>query len=130
MNPIPEKSTNSQPPEITQLDARIARAGGTSFRIEIQPHQLQQTKRKVYSSATKERDDLVRENGHLRQEIVFYQESRNAMLAFHAQAMEAYDGLRAALRELSEKLAAAEGRLETYWGISLNGSVKNDVTVL
>ena len=127
MNPI-QKPKSEQPPEITQLDARIARAGGTSSRVEMQPHRLQQTKTR--RSSSRERDDLVRENGYLRQEIVFYQESRNAMLAFHSQTMEAYDGLRCALKDLSEKLAAAEGRLERYWGLSLNGSGKQDVIVL
>ena len=39
------------------------------------------------------------------------------MLAFHSQALEAYRGLQSALREVSEKLAMAEGRLEKYWGI-------------
>ena len=42
------------------------------------------------------------------------------MLAFHNQALEAYQGLRSALRELSEKLACAEGRIEQSWGIPLN----------
>ncbi len=40
----------------------------------------------------------------------------------------AYQGLQGALKELSEKLAAAEGRLEKYWGLSLNGTGKRDVT--
>lgn len=121
---------SGQPPEVTGLDARIANAGGTSSRVEMQPHRLQQTKRKPYASTTEERDDLIRENGYLRQEIVFYQESRNAMLAFHSQALEVYQDLQGALKELTEKLANAEGRLERYWGINLKGSRKKDVTVI
>ena len=119
-----------QPPEITNLDARIAQAGGTSSRIELQPHRLRQAKIQPPPSAATQLDDLVRENGYLRQEIVFYQESRNAMLAFHSQALEAYRGLQSALKEVSEKLAMAEGRLEKYWGIPLNGASRKDVTVL
>ncbi len=121
-------TVTGEPPEITKLDARIASAGGTSSRIELQPHRLQQAKTQPYTSTTMERDDLIRENGYLRQEIVFYQESRNAMLSFHTQALEAYQGLQGALKELSEKLAAAEGRLEQYWGMSLNGTGERDVT--
>lgn len=107
-------TVTGEPPEITKLDARIANAGGTSSRIELQPHRIQQTKIQPYTSATMERDSLIRENGYLRQEIVFYQESRNAMLSFHTQALQAYQGLQSAFKELSEKLAAAEGRLEQY----------------
>ena len=36
------------------------------------------------------------------------------MLAFHSQTLEAYHGFQTALRELSEKLVVAEGRLEKY----------------
>ena len=46
---------------------------------------------------------------------MFYQESGNAMSAFCSQMVEAYQGLQGALKELSGKLAAVEGRLERYW---------------
>jgi len=129
MNPI-YRSGSGQPPEITNLDARIANAGGTSSRIEMQPHRLQEAKRRPTTSTEKERENLIRENGYLRQEIAFYQDSRNAMLAFHSQALEVYQVLQGALKDLSEKLAAAEGRLERYWGMSLNGTGNEDVTVI
>lgn len=129
MNTIHEKTEN-QPPEMTSLDARIAQAGGTSSRIELQPHRLRQTKIQHHATPRAQLEDLVRENSYLRQEIVFYQESRNAMLAFHSQVFEAYQGLNSALKELSEKLAKAEGRIEKYWGISLNGTGKADITIL
>ena len=121
--------TADQPPEITSLDARIARAGGTSSRLELQPHRLRETKAQP-CTAESQLNDLIRENGYLRQEIVFYQESRNAMLAFHSQSLEAYHGLQKALRDLSEKLVMAEVRLERYWGIPLHGSRQKDITVL
>ena len=121
--------SHGEPHEVTDLDARIAQAGGTSSRIEMQPHRLKQTKRS-WSSWEEEREDLIRENGYLRQEIVFYQESRNAMLAFHSQALEVYRGLQGALKELSAKLVVAEGRLERYWGISVNGMGKKDITTI
>ncbi|KAL2049560.1 hypothetical protein ABVK25_010139 [Lepraria finkii] len=125
-----EQRSAGQPPELTDLDARIARAGGTSSRIELQPHRLRQAKLQPCQSTTTQLDDLIRENGYLRQEIVFYQESKNAMLGFHSQTLEAYHSLHIALRELSEKLVKAEGRLEKYWGIPLNGAGQKDITVL
>lgn len=120
--------TKGEPPEVTMLDARIAHAGGTSSRIELQPHRLQESKNRSNKSPAVEREELLRENGYLRQEIVFYQESRNAMLSFHAQTLRAYQDLQGALKELSEKQAVAEGRLEKYWGITLNGTGKQDLT--
>ena len=77
-----------------------------------------------------QRDDLIRENGDLRQEIIYYQESRNAMLDFYNGVSEAYHDLQRALRELSEKLALAEGRIEKYWGVPLAGTGEKDVAVL
>ena len=120
----------NDPSEIISLDARIAQAGGTSSRIELQPHRLRQTKKQPLKSLSMQRDDLIGENGYLRQEIVFYQESRNAMLDFYSGVLEAYHGLQKALRELSEKLALAEGRIEKYWGVPLTGSGEKDITVL
>jgi hypothetical protein len=88
-----EQPDNGQPPEITNLDARIARAGGTSSRIELQPHRLHQTKIQPCKSTAAQFNDLTRKNGYLRQEIMLYQESRNAILEFYSQTLEAYYGL-------------------------------------
>ncbi len=120
----------SQPPELTSLDARIAQAGGTSCTIELHSHRLRQTKKQEEQSASAQLRDLVRENEYLRQVIVFYQESRNAMMAFHSQAFQAYQLQQSALQELSDKMALAEGRLEKYWGVSLASLGKCDLTVL
>ena len=119
---------NGQPPEIISLDARIASAGGTSSRVELQPHRLRETRTQRPKPTAAQFDDLVRENGCLRQEIAFYQESRNAMLAFHDQVLGVYQVLQAALRDLSEKMACAEGRTERYWGVTRKDS--KDVTVI
>lgn len=112
------------------MDARIADAGGTSSRIELQHHRLRQAKTHDTRSIAAQLEDLVRENGYLRQEIAFYQESRNAMLAFHHQTLQSFHMMQSALRELSDRMALAEGRLERYWGIPLNGAQRSDVTVL
>ena len=123
-------SLKDSPPELTSLDARIANAGGTSSRIELQPHRLHQEKDKAEKSTSSVIRDLVRENGYLRQEIVYYQESRNAMLAFHSECMQSYNILQVAFKELSEKMAIAEGRIERYWGITLYGCKEKDLTML
>ena len=125
-----EKSSTSQPPELTSLDARIANTGGTSSTIELQTRHLQQTKNQANPSESAQLKQSIRENGHLRQEIIFYQESRNAMMAFHNQALQAYQMQQSALQELSEKMALAEGRLEKYWGITLKDLGNEDLSVI
>ena len=117
-------------PEVSSLDARIANSGGTTSGLELQPHRLRQAKRQNKRSISQREYDLVRENGYLRQEIAFYQESRNAMMAFHHQSTQAYEAMQQAFRELSEKMAMAEERLDRYWGIALTKAKDRDLTVL
>ena len=117
-------------PELSALDARIARSGGTTSGVELQPHRLRERKQQASKPIRQREYDLVRENGYLRQEIVFYQESRNAMLAFHNQSTQAYEALQQAFRDLSDKMAVAEERLDRYWGIALTKAKDKDLTVL
>ena len=105
-----------QPPEMTDLDERVAKYGGTSSTIELHPQSLQGSKFQTPDSNKERIEELVRENGYLRQEIIFYQESRNAMMSFHTKMNEAYHIQRSAFRELSVHSQLAEGRLEEYWG--------------
>lgn len=122
--------SKQSPPEITDLDARIAKGGGTSSSLDLLPVYLHEAKDSRRRKPQKPGDDLVRENGYLRQEIVYYKESRNAMLAFHSKVMEAFQVLQRATQELSEKMVLSEGRILEYWGIDLNGDGDDDLTVL
>lgn len=65
----------------------------------------------------------------MRQEIVYYKESRNAMLAFHSIVMEAFQVLRCATQELSEKMVLSEERILEYRGIDLNVGGDDDLTL-
>ena len=58
--------TGGQPPEIINLDARIAQAGGTSSQVELLSHRLRATKLRPSISAAMHLEDLTRENGFLR----------------------------------------------------------------
>ena len=49
------------------------------------------------------------------------------MLVLHNQVSEIYQGLQTSLRELSEKMVCAEGRIERYWGLT---EKDKDVTVI
>ncbi len=118
------------PPEIDSIDIRIVLTSGTSAKTELQPHRLRQEKNHVGRTLPTEMEDLIRENNYLRQEIAFYKESRIALLAFYNQTIELFQTLQSALKELSENIALAEGKLKKYWGIPLNGSSKSDLIIL
>ena len=80
--------------------------------MELLPNLLRETKLRPSASVAMHLEDSTHEKGYLRQEIVFYQESRNAKLTFHSQTLEEDKGQKPALKELSEKLALADSRLE------------------
>ncbi len=124
------QNRNQSPPEITDLDARIAKGGGTSSSLDLLPVNLHEAKDPRRRKPQRSVDDLVRENGYLRQEIVYYKESRNAMLEFHSRVMEAFQVMQRATDVLSGKMALSEGGILEYWGIDLNSDGDNDLTVL
>lgn len=109
-----------RPAEVSALDHRIASAGGTTSKIEKLPNQIQVTKYHSPPNCDRRIEELTRENGYLRQELAFYQETRDAMVSLHAKTTKAYKLLREGLQELSEKVALSERSLLEYWGIDLN----------
>ena len=78
----------------------------------------------------RELDDLVRENGYLRQEIVWYKESRNVMLDFHSRTRKASLLLQSTMKELFNKTTRSREAMLSYWGIKLNDVEKKDLVVL
>lgn len=61
------------------------------------PWRLQATKRNLPEPCYVE--ELVRQNGYLRQEIIFRKESKNAILAFHTEALASFSMLQITLRD-------------------------------
>lgn len=102
------------PPEISSLDARIAKAGGTTSNLDLMASRLCQDSKddRIRPIAY---DELVRDIGKLRQELVLHKESRNALMQFHHQVLLAYNTLHSALRELSSQVAESEGDLLEHW---------------
>lgn len=82
--------------------------------MEAQMHQIRAAKRLTGQSLQTRIEELLRGNGHLRQETVFYQEARNAMLEFQAQMNEAYRIQKCAFQELTTNITLAEERIEEY----------------
>lgn len=128
MNRIYERLTG-QHPEITKLDARIIKEGGTSSTADMLPCNLQKAKAAKTSSKYDYTKELILENGYLRQEIVYYKESREAMLAFHNSTLKSFNLLQTALKDLSHKMAMSEEIMLRYWGIDVK-NVKEDDLVM
>lgn len=116
---------SGQRPEITKLDARIAKEGGISSTIDLLPCSLQKAKTEEKRST----GELILENNYLRQEIVYYKQSREAMMAFHTQTLKSFNLLQTALQGLSNKVASAEELMLRYWGIDINNVEDDDVIV-
>ena len=121
---------NHHPAEVTRLDAQIAYGGGTSSGLELLPSRLQPQKALKYRKKNSEIADLVRENGYLRQELIFYKKSRNAMMEFHSRVMKSYGVFQATVKLLSERMAQSEKRILEYWDIDTKRSDDDDLTVL
>lgn len=119
------KRSSGERPEITNLDAHILEGGGTSSTIDMIPCSLQKAK-EVKNLSTR---DLILENSYLRQEIVYYKQSREAMMAFHNDTLKSFQLLQTALKELSHRMAMSEECMLRYWGIDMNKIHENDITV-
>ena len=87
MNRVHERFSG-QHPEITKLDARIIKEGDTSSTADMLPCSVQKAKAAEPQSKHDNTKELILENGYLRQEIVCYKESREAMLAFHDSTLK------------------------------------------
>ncbi|KAI9736719.1 MAG: hypothetical protein M1834_000923 [Cirrosporium novae-zelandiae] len=117
-NPRPQdRRALGTPAEVTSLDHRIARHGGTSSGLEILRHRVEKAKRDPQPDYSKRIEELVRENGYLRQEISYFKETRQGLLDLHATTIDIYQQLERALQTLSEKVAMSERDMLEYWGI-------------
>ena len=124
---LPKNS--GRPAEITPLDHYISSSGGTTSTIENLPHRLQITKRQPRPTTGKRLEELVRENGYLRQELALQKELLDAMVTLHGKTVDAYKTLKLALREISQKRMQSEQRLLEYWGLDI-GDATPEITIL
>ena len=116
--------------EVIELDARIAKDDDISSRLNMLSIHLEKTKKSRCRRAKKLMNALIRENEYLRQKIIYYKESRNAMLKFHSKMMTAFQILREATKMLFERMTFFEGKLLRYWGIDINNEDDENLTVL
>ena len=117
------------PPEISDLDAIINKAGGRTARTDLLPHEVRRTKNAQVNNHVRI-EELTRENGMLRQEIAFLRRMINAMRAFHNQVQRASNVMQDGFQDLRRQTAEHEGDLLQIYGIDLADVKTQDVFML
>jgi hypothetical protein len=100
---------------ITPLDTRISQLGGTTSTLDCLPQRLRIAKSSQRVSPQQRVEELIRDNGHLRQELAYHKETRAACLKFFEATRQAQQMLHNAIAEMSRKAAISEQRFEDYW---------------
>lgn len=121
--------SSQHPPEISSLDARVAKAGGTTTNLDLISSRLRRDAKNIRMKPISY-NNLIRDIGKLRQELVLYKESRNALIQFHYQVLHAYHTLHSALKDLSHKVVESEGDLLEHWGMTRGDIGADDLTEL
>jgi hypothetical protein len=114
-------------PEPKPLDHHILKHGGTTSTLDNLPHRVQQMK-SLPCDLQSRREELIRENQYLRQEISRLTEINDALLGLRESFMEVLYTSRTALQTLSDKMATADRELADYWGLPLD-ETQGDITV-
>jgi hypothetical protein len=114
-------------PEPKPLDHHILKHGGTTSTLDNLPHRVQQLKSLPFDLQSR-REELIRENQYLRQEISRLTEINDALLGLRESFMEVLYTSRTALQTLSDKMATADRELADYWGLPLD-ETQGDITV-
>ncbi len=116
-----QKLAKSQSPtEVTLLDHQILAGGGTTSTLENIPNRLRASKTKRAVSQKQWIEELTKDNGYLRQELAYYKEVQQALLALHHETAQASALLEEALEKFSQKVAESEKPLLDYWNINLD----------
>jgi hypothetical protein len=116
-------------PEPKPLDHHILEHGGTTSTLDNLPHRVQHMKSLPLDLQSRN-EELVRENQYLRQEISRLTQVNDALLALRETFMEVFYCSRTALQTLSNKMATADGELADYWGLRLDETQEDDITVI
>jgi hypothetical protein len=118
----------SRIPEPKPLDHQILKHGGTTSTLDNLPHRVQKMKSLPLDLQSRN-EELVRENQYLRQEISRLTQVNDALLALRETFMEVFYSSRTALQTLSDKMATADQELADYWGLRLDETQEDDITV-
>jgi hypothetical protein len=123
-------STNTKPQrhpqEITPLDNWILQKGGTTSTIERLPHRAREAKTR-HTTDQARIDELTWENSYLRAEVAQREDVCAALNDLRAKTIEAFQILRQALHDLSDRVQISDQKKAEYWGFSLDEPVCEDV---
>lgn len=115
--PTDQASMFDSPTEVTALDYQIAATGGTTSTLENTPGRLRASKSKRPVSQKQWMEELIRDNGYLRQELKYYKDYLQALIALHHEIAKASTMLEDALEKFSQSVTEAEKPLLDYWQI-------------
>ena len=110
-----ERPRSGRPGDVTALDHQISIHGGTSSTIECLPHRLRISKVQQISSPQQRIEELVRDVGHLNQEMSYYKDTRKIFMKLFEAVKISNEALQAAVSEADRELAISEQRYVRYW---------------
>lgn len=100
---------------MTPLDHQIAAHGGTTSTIECLPHRLRISKVQRISGPQQRIEELVRDVGHLNQELSYYKDTRKVLMKLFDSVKASHEALQVAVAEADRELAISEQRYVSYW---------------
>ncbi len=110
-----ERPHSGRPQDVTALDHQISIHGGTTSTIECLPHRLRISKVQRISSPQQRIEELVRDVGHLNQEMSYYKDTRKVFIKLFDAVRSSNEALQAAVSEADRELAISEQRYVRYW---------------
>ncbi|CAF9939954.1 hypothetical protein IMSHALPRED_001694 [Imshaugia aleurites] len=110
-----ERPRSGRAGDVTALDHQIAIHGGTTSTIECLPHRLRITKVQQTSGPQQRIEELVRDVGHLNQELSYYKDTRKVLMKLFDSVKASHETLQAAVAEADRDLAISEQRYVRYW---------------
>ena len=109
------ETRNQLPDEIMDIDRKIADLGGWTTSIEMMPQNLQKFKGQPAGSRDDQIADLLRQIGHLRQEVALLRSYRNAWLRLRHQTHSSIKELQDTLMDVDRAVEESERSMMGYW---------------
>ena len=103
-----ERLRSDRAGDVTALDHHIAVHGGTTSTLECLPHRLRISKVQRTSGPQQRIEELVRDVGHLNQELSCYKDTRKISMKLFDSVKASHEALQVAVAEADRELAISE----------------------
>lgn len=110
-----ERPRSGRVGDVTALDHHIAVHSGTTSSLECLPHRLRISKVQRTSAPQQRIEELVRDIGHLNQELSYYKNTRKVLMKLFDSVKASHEALQIAVAEADRELAISEQRYVSYW---------------